>query len=158
MKNKGYKHKFNKNRKANEPQYYLAPEVLEELSNGLGEDEDVEELVALAHQHTELVGANPANNFIFSPLVDVIIPSPNYNPRSTAAQYGVTHNKIDRITYPSKLNLCLECKAPCNTCINEKMDHQTTESILTGERVVMLGKKTDRGLRALNIMISERLR
>ena len=98
MKNKGYKHKFNKNRKTNEPQYHLAPEALEELSNGLGEDEDVEELVALAHQHTEIVGANPANNFIFSPLVDVIIPSPNYNPRSTAAQYGVTHNKIDRIT------------------------------------------------------------
>lgn len=98
MKNKGYKQKFNKNKENNEPLRHISAEALEELSNGLGEDEDVEELVSLAHQHTEIVGANPANNFIFSPLVDVIIPSPNYNPRSTAAQYGVTNNKIDRIT------------------------------------------------------------
>lgn len=98
MKNKGYKQRFNKNKEINEPLRHISVEALEELSNGLGEDENPEELVALARQHTEIVGANPANNFIFSPLVDVIIPSPNYNPRSTAAQYGVTNNKIDRIT------------------------------------------------------------
>lgn len=74
------------------------PEALKELSNGLGEDENVEELVALAKQHAEIVGANAANNFIFSPLCNVIIPTPNYNPRSDAAKYGVTNNKIDTIT------------------------------------------------------------
>ena len=74
------------------------PEALEELSNGLDEADDVEECLALARQHTEIVGANAANNFIFSPLCNVIIPTPNYNPRSDAYKYGVTNNKIDTIT------------------------------------------------------------
>jgi hypothetical protein len=74
------------------------PEALKELSNGLDEADDIEECLALARQHTEIVGANAANNFIFSPLCNVIIPTPNYNPRSDAAKYGVTNNKIDTIT------------------------------------------------------------
>ena len=74
------------------------PEALKELSNGLDETDNVEECLALARQHAEIVGANAANNFIFSPLCNVIIPTPNYNPRSDAAKYGVTNNKIDTIT------------------------------------------------------------
>ena len=74
------------------------PEALKELSNGLDEADDAEECLALARQHTEIVGANAANNFIFSPLCNVIIPTPNYNPRSDAPKYGVTNNKIDTIT------------------------------------------------------------
>lgn len=77
---------------------HINPEALEELSNGLGDDEDIEELVALARQHEELVGANVNDNYIFSPLCNVIIRSPNYNPRSDASKYGVTNNKIDTIT------------------------------------------------------------
>lgn len=76
----------------------INPEALEELSNGLDPEENIEECVALAVQHIEIVGANAANNHIFSSLCDVIIPSPNYNPRSDAAKFGVTNNKIDRIT------------------------------------------------------------
>jgi hypothetical protein len=74
------------------------PEALKELSNGLDEADNIEECLALARQHTEIVGANAANNFIFSPLCNVIIPTPNYNPRSDAPKYGVTNNKIDTIT------------------------------------------------------------
>ena len=77
---------------------HVNPEALEELSNGLGDDEDIEELVALAKQHEELVGANANDNYIFSPLCNVIIRSPNYNPRSDAGKYGVSNNKIDTIT------------------------------------------------------------
>lgn len=76
----------------------INPEALEELSNGLGEDDDIEACVALAKQHAEIVGASPENNKIFSPLCNVIIPSPNYNPRCDAAKYGVSNNKIDTIT------------------------------------------------------------
>jgi len=73
-------------------------EALAELTNGLGSDEDVEELVAMACRRTEIVGANAANNKTFSSLCSVIIPSPNYNPRSDAARCGVSNNKIDTIT------------------------------------------------------------
>lgn len=73
-------------------------EALEELSNGLGDDEDVENLIALARQREEIVGANANNNYIFSPICNKIIPSPNYNPRIDAVKYGVTNNKIDTIT------------------------------------------------------------
>lgn len=73
-------------------------EALEELSNGLGEDENEKEAVAIACQRLEIVGANAANNKIFSPLCNKIIPSPNYHPRSDAAKYGVTNNTIDTIT------------------------------------------------------------
>ena len=73
-------------------------EALAELCNGLGEDEDVEKLMGIARRRTEVVGANANNNKIFSSLCCKIIPSPNYNPRSDAAAYGVKNNKIDTIT------------------------------------------------------------
>lgn len=73
-------------------------EALAELCNGLGEDEDAEKLMGIARQRTEVVGANANNNKIFSSLCCKIIPSPNYNPRSDAAAYGVKNNKIDTIT------------------------------------------------------------
>jgi len=74
------------------------PEALAELCNGLGEDEDTEELMGMALQRTEMVGANAANNKVFSPLCCKIIPSPNYNVRADAAKYGVKNNTIDTIT------------------------------------------------------------
>lgn len=70
---------------------YLNPEALEELSNGL---EEGEELIVGAYGD-QVVGAT---NNVFSPLCNVIIKSPNFNPRSTASQFGVKNNKIDRIT------------------------------------------------------------
>jgi len=65
--------------------------ALEELSNGL---EEGEELIVGAYGDA-IVGAT---NDVFSPLCDVIIKSPNYHPRSSAAQYGVKNNKLDTIT------------------------------------------------------------
>lgn len=70
---------------------YVPDEALEELSDGL---EEGEELIFGAYGDA-VVGAT---NNVFSPLCDVIIKSPNYNPRSTAAQFGVKNNTIDTIT------------------------------------------------------------